>query len=85
MKVQTFQPDKIVDLRGLRCPNLLIATIKALQTLAPEQTLQITANDPNAPHNLTSWCQQSGHTLLAIHNEADTFVINLQKNAESQP
>lgn len=78
--VHTYQPDKVVDFGALRCPHLVIATIKALNLLHSGQILQISATDLHAPSNVVSWCRQSGHQLVDMYEEDGRFVFFIQRN-----
>ncbi len=80
MSVQTYEPDRIVDFGGLRCPHLVIATMKALDLMLSGQILRITATDLNAPSNMTAWCRQTEHQLLDLFEENGRFVFLIQKN-----
>ncbi len=80
MSVHTYQPDRIVDFGGLRCPHLVIAAINALKFLHPGQILQISATDLQAPSNVVSWCRQSEHQLIDMYEENGRFVFLIQKN-----
>jgi TusA-related sulfurtransferase len=80
VKIYTCQPDKVVDFGGLRCPHLVIATIKALAAMEAGQILQISASDLHAPSNVVSWCRQSGHQLIDMYEENGRFVFFVQRN-----
>ncbi len=79
MSLQTAVSDLTIDLSGLRCPNLVIATIKALAALESGRLLKIIATDLNAPSNLALWCRQSGHTLRDIYEENGKFIFFIEK------
>lgn len=79
MTLQTAVPNKIIDLSGLRCPNTVIGTIKALKEMEEGQILQITATDLNAPSNMTAWCRQSCHELIDLYEENGYFLFLIQK------
>lgn len=76
-------PHQTIDLTGLRCPNLVIAIIAALRTLSPNQILQVTATDLNAPSNVAAWSRQSGHTLLEMYEENGRFIFYLQRSGHT--
>lgn len=81
MTLQTAVPHQTIDLSGLRCPNMVIATIHALATLAPGHILQIIATDLNAPSNMAAWCRQSGNELLEMYEENGRFIFYVKKSA----
>jgi tRNA 2-thiouridine synthesizing protein A len=81
----THEPHKTCDFRDLRCPNLLIATIKVIEKLPPGQIVRVIARDLNAPSSLTSWTRQSGHTLLDMYQENADFVFLIQCEPKALP
>ena len=78
MPVTNITFDQTVDLSGLRCPHLLIATIKAVKEAKSQQVLQILATDLNAPSSIMAWTRQSGHQLIDSYNEGEQFVFLIQ-------
>ena len=80
MTSQTAVSDLTIDLSGLRCPNLLVTTIRALATLKNGRILKIIATDLNAPSNLSLWCRQSEHTLQDMYEENGNFIFLIEKN-----
>jgi tRNA 2-thiouridine synthesizing protein A len=83
---EPLQPDIELDFRSLRCPHLLIATIKEIEKAQPDQVLRIIAADLNAPSSIGSWTKQSGHTLLDMHEDGEEFIflIRCKELANSQ-
>lgn len=81
MSTETAVPHKTIDLSGLRCPNTVIATIRALETLQNGQLLQVIATDLNAPSNISAWCRQSSHKMVEMYEENGRFVFIIQKFA----
>lgn len=79
MNVHIYQPDKVVDFGGLRCPHLVIAIIKALDLLRSGQVLQLSATDLHAPSNVVSWCRQSGHQLIDMYEEDGRFIFLIKR------
>ncbi len=78
MVSQTNQPEISLDLRELRCPHLLVATIKAIEAMQPDQTIRILAADLNAPSSISAWTRQSGHKLLDMYQEDEDFIFLIQ-------
>lgn len=76
----TPTPHQKIDLTGLRCPNLVIAIIAALQVMPAGQILMVIATDLNAPSNVAAWSRQSGHALLHMYEENDRFIFYLQRS-----
>ena len=79
MSSQTAVSDLTIDLSGLRCPNLLVTTIRALATLKNGRILKIIATDLNAPSNMAQWCRQSEHILRDMYEENGNFIFFIEK------
>lgn len=79
MSLQTAVSDLTINLSGLGCPKLVVATIKALATLENGRILKIIATDLNAPSNMTLWCRQSGHILRDMYEENGNFIFFIEK------
>lgn len=65
--------DKILDTRGLNCPLPVLKARKALQSIAPNGTLEILATDPGAVEDFQVFCSANGHSLLHIENSDGVF------------
>jgi len=53
-----------LDVRGSCCPLPLIKLAKAMQALAPGETLEVIGNDPIFEPSVRDFCQANGHVLL---------------------
>jgi TusA-related sulfurtransferase len=78
--LQTAVSDKTIDLSGQRCPNLVIAIIKALDGMKNGRILKIIATDINAPSNIAAWSRQSEHQLVDMYAKDEQFIFYLRKN-----
>ncbi len=74
-----------LDLRELRCPHLLIATIKAVEKLDADQVIRIAAADLNAPSSIGSWTRQSGNELLDMYQEDEAFYFLIKRQPAYSP
>ncbi|MCA9920952.1 MAG: sulfurtransferase TusA family protein [Anaerolineales bacterium] len=82
MSLQTAVSDHTIDLSGLRCPNLVIATIKTLAALENGRILKVITTDLNSPSNMALWCRQSGHSLLDMYEENGRFIFFIKKQGK---
>lgn len=64
------RPDRTLDVKGLSCPMPLLRAKLALGELAAGQHLQVEATDPHSVMDFESFCEKTGHTLVA-HDERD--------------
>lgn len=76
------QFDAEVDARNLHCPLPILRCKKALNALTATQTLKITATDAGAKKDFDTFCKQTGHTLLALQDEAGVFTFWIRKRAD---
>ena len=51
----------IYDLRGLKCPLVLLKTRKKLSALPDNMTLVILSDDPLAPLDIANYCRQQNY------------------------
>ena len=79
MPTSTITCHQSIDLSGLRCPKMVIATIHALAQLKTGQILQVIATDLSAPSNMAAWCRQSGNALVEMYEENGRFVFYIKK------
>lgn len=70
----------ILDARGLNCPLPILRTRKALANLDSGETLKIIATDPGAVKDIDSFCNQTGHLLIASNDEQGEFTFIVQKS-----
>ncbi len=70
-------PTQTIDAIGLLCPLPVLRLRKALQSLAPGETLCLLADDPVARIDIPHFCAEQGETLLSAtpQNGATAFVI----------
>ncbi len=79
MSLQTAVPDKIIDLSGQGCPNLVIGIVGAQMEIRNGHILQIIDTDLNAPPNIAAWNRQSNHQLIEMYEENEKFVFLFAK------
>ncbi len=58
--------DQALDLGEQGCGQLVMELKLAMHTLAPGQTLLVTAYDPAAAGDIAAWCRMTGNTLRRI-------------------
>jgi tRNA 2-thiouridine synthesizing protein A len=55
---------RVVDCRGMACPQPVWHTRLAIEELGPGAELEVLATDPMAELDLAVFCERSGHRLL---------------------
>ena len=71
--------DHLLDLGEQGCGQLLMEIFTAMRTLAPGQTLLVTAYDSAAAGDIAAWCGMTGHRLLQRLPDASGSQFLLQK------
>jgi TusA-related sulfurtransferase len=62
--LESFQPAKVVDARGMACPGPLLEAKKAIGTVPVGQTIEIRSGDPSTKNDLPKWAAKVGHEFL---------------------
>jgi tRNA 2-thiouridine synthesizing protein A len=55
-----------VDARGQLCPLPILLLARAAAKAAAGDVIELLGTDPAIPADLASWCQSTGHQLLAV-------------------
>jgi tRNA 2-thiouridine synthesizing protein A len=70
---------KEVDAIGLKCPMPILRCKKALSELKEAEILKIVATDTGAIKDFQAFCKQTGHELLELNSENDTYTFYIKK------
>jgi tRNA 2-thiouridine synthesizing protein A len=62
--LETIQPDKVVDARGMACPGPLLEAKKAIGTIQVGQTVEVRSGDPSTKNDIPTWAAKVGHEYL---------------------
>lgn len=68
-----------LDVKGLRCPLPVLRARKAMKPLAVGEKLEVLATDPAAVGDFQSFCETTGHRLLAWKEEDAVFSFLIEK------
>ena len=69
---------KLLDARGLRCPQPIQAIITSMHETAPGDVLQVTADCATFEDDVRKWTTRTGKTLLAITRDGSATVAQIQ-------
>ena len=74
-------PTKLIDVRGLYCPEPVFRTKMEIERLKIGDTLKVVAGDPESEEDISRWVNRNGHVLVSlIKSAADLeFVIKKAK------
>ena len=71
--------DKIIDVRGLYCPEPVFRTKIEIEKLRIGDKLKIIADDPESEEDLTNWAEKTGHNLLSIEKKDNELEFVIKK------
>jgi tRNA 2-thiouridine synthesizing protein A len=71
--------DRELDLGEKGCGQLVMELMVAMSTLAPGQTLLVTAYDPAAAGDIAAWCRMTGNILRHIPPDISAQQFLLEK------
>ena len=72
-------PDSILDVKGLECPEPIRRAKLALVELETGHVLRVLTTDPVAPIDFEAFCYHLPHELLSIEQMAEHIEITLRK------
>jgi tRNA 2-thiouridine synthesizing protein A len=76
--------ERILDLRGLICPQPVLRTENALEALPPGAFLTILTTDPLAGLDIPHLARRDGHVLLSQEEQENVLTIRLQKRGATK-
>jgi tRNA 2-thiouridine synthesizing protein A len=75
----TIAVTETLDTRGLNCPLPILRTKKALAKMNAGDTLEITATDPGAVKDMSSFCQQTGNEMVSSNDAGGEYIFLIRK------
>jgi len=71
--------ETVLDLRGIRCPQVVLEAKKVLRTLPAGGVLVLECTDPLAVIDVPHFVRQTGNTLLSEEKLDDLIVFRIEK------
>ena len=76
----TEEPERTLDVRGLKCPLPVLKARKAIAGIPVGALLEVLATDPAAMLDFRHYARQSGHTLVSAEEGAELrFMLRREK------
>jgi len=77
--------ETLLDVKGMSCPLPVLRANRSLRSMAPGQRLRVLATDRAAIADFKAFCQETGHALIAMSEEAGvlSFVIRRRPDPAS--
>jgi tRNA 2-thiouridine synthesizing protein A len=74
---------RILDAKGLFCPEPVLQAERAMREVAPGETLIVLATDPAAVMDFPYFCHCAGLDLLSVTRESDLLTFEIRKPARA--
>jgi tRNA 2-thiouridine synthesizing protein A len=70
---------QVLDARGLRCPEPVLRTAKAMRGVEPGGTLTVLASDPASAIDIPYFCHHAGLELAALERGDGVLTFTIRK------
>jgi tRNA 2-thiouridine synthesizing protein A len=78
--------ETLLDVKGMNCPLPVLRANRSLRSMAPGEKLRVLATDRAAIADFKAFCQETGHALIAMSEEAGVLSFVIRRRAEpTQP
>ena len=71
--------DKVIDVRGLYCPEPVFRTKIEIEKLGIGSKLKIIADDTESEEDITRWADKTGHNLLSVQKKDNELEFVIKK------
>ncbi len=72
---------QVLDAKGLLCPLPVLKARRAMKQVPAGEVLEVLATDPGAVEDFKSFCEVTGHELVASTEADGVFSFKLRKRA----
>jgi selenium metabolism protein YedF len=80
-----FGPAVEVDVRGLVCPEPVVRTRRALESVLPGGTVTVTTDSPESRDNIVRFAERAGCRATVAEPEPDVYTVHMTKTSEPGP
>lgn len=77
--MQTEPTETILNLRGIRCPHVVLRAKKALRAVPLGGTLVLECTDPLTVIDVPHFVNQTGHALGGQRRDGDIYIFQIVK------
>ena len=71
--------DKILDLRGVRCPHVVLRAKTALRDVAVGGAVVLECTDPLVAIDVPHFVNQTGHRIVSFEQRDDLYIFRIIK------
>jgi tRNA 2-thiouridine synthesizing protein A len=81
----TCMSETLLDVKGMSCPLPVLRANRLLRSLAPGERLRVLATDRAAIADFKAFCQETGHALIAMSEEAGVLSFIIRRRPDPDP
>mgnify|MGYP003576868640 FL=1 len=70
---------KMIDVRGLYCPEPVFRTKIELEKLTIGDKLKVVSDDPESEEDISRWVKRSGHELISLEKKEKDVEFLIKK------
>ena len=74
--------ETLLDVKGMSCPLPVLRANRSLRSMAPGEKLRVLATDRAAIPDFKAFCQETGHALVAMSEEAGVLSFVIRRRAD---
>ena len=75
-----MQADKVIDCKGLSCPEPILHTKMAINELSAGQILEVTATDPGSINDMAAWAKRTGNEIVEQAENGGVYQFFIKKS-----
>src|SRR5271165_6397526 len=80
-----YMAETLLDVKGMNCPLPVLRANRSLRTMAPGERLRVLATDRAAIADFKAFCQETGHALVAMSEEAGVLSFVIRRRPDPVP
>lgn len=73
--------DRVLDLKGLKCPLPALKTRKALGPMTPGEIVAVWCTDPLSAIDIPNLVRETGDTLIEHQREDQALIFRIRREA----
>lgn len=70
---------KIIDVRGLYCPEPVFRTKIEIERMTKGDLLRVVSDDPDSEEDISRWVNRNGHELLSLNKSNNDLEFTIKK------
>jgi len=71
--------EKVIDVRGLYCPEPVFRTKLEIERLTIGEKLKVLSDDPESEEDISRWVKRTGHELISIKKREKDLEFLIRK------